>query len=246
MDRSFVCPVCVAIVALLVGIYFWHSRAVQARQSDSVKLSPSSLLEFAYLMGDLKRTKRTGWVRKKVHEPESVADHMYRMAVMSWVFGDQLPHYNTDGATNTTSTSTAKLMKMALVHDMIEAICGDIVPIERISGVSKQQKYDLEHAAIIKIRDEYLKNTDVGQEMYDLWMEYEGQQTSEAKLIKDLDKLDMIIQAEEYEKLPQNDGIKLAEFFKGTRGVFQTGIGQNVDSELMRQREQRLQSQQQT
>lgn len=29
--------------------------------------------------------KRTGWVNQKVKQPESVADHMYRMAMMALV-----------------------------------------------------------------------------------------------------------------------------------------------------------------
>lgn len=36
----------------------------------------------------LQHLKRTGWVRKGVHEPESVASHMYRMAMMAFLFGD--------------------------------------------------------------------------------------------------------------------------------------------------------------
>ena len=32
--------------------------------------------------------KRTGWVRKGIEGPESIADHMYRMAVMSMIVGE--------------------------------------------------------------------------------------------------------------------------------------------------------------
>merc|ERR1712244_173964 len=128
----------------------------------------------------------------------------------------------------------------ALVHDIIESICGDIIPIEKISGVSKQEKYRREHESIIKIRDEYLSGTAVGKEMYELWIEYEEQESLESHVVKDLDKLDMIIQAEEYEKAKENNGVDLSEFFKGTRGVFKTAVGKKLDAELMKQRGQRL------
>lgn len=36
----------------------------------------------------LQRVPRTGWVYRKVKEPESVSDHMYRMAVMSLTITD--------------------------------------------------------------------------------------------------------------------------------------------------------------
>jgi 5'-deoxynucleotidase YfbR-like HD superfamily hydrolase len=40
--------------------------------------------------------------------------------------------------------------------------------------------------------------TEQSNEMYELFMEYEKAETKEAKLVKDLDKLDMLIQAFEY------------------------------------------------
>ena len=61
-----------------------------------------------------KQIRRTGWVNHKVANPESVSDHMYRMAMISWVFGDQM------------NINSNKLIKMALVHDAVEAIAGFI------------------------------------------------------------------------------------------------------------------------
>eukprot|EP01084_Bolivina_argentea_P043745 80561_1 len=230
----------VAISSVLFSAYVWYSHrgasnvntGSKARNASS-KLSASSLLEFAYLIGNLKRTERSGWVRKNIHKPESVADHMYRMSLLAWLFSDQFNNYDTS---NTVQVNEIKIIKMALVHDVIESICGDIIPIEKISGVSKETKHQLEHNSIIKIRDEYLKGSAVGKEMYDLWIEYEEQNTLESHIVKDLDKLDMIIQAEEYENAKENNGITLNGFFQGTRGIFQTEIGKHLDAELMRQR----------
>merc|ERR1711933_612526 len=78
--------------------------------------------------------------------------------------------------------------------------------------------------------------------IHDVWIEYEQQQSFEAHLVKDLDKLDMIIQAEEYEKMEENKGIDLSDFFKGTRGVFKTEIGKQLDAELMKRRKARKQA----
>ncbi|XP_010357329.1 HD domain-containing protein 2 isoform X2 [Rhinopithecus roxellana] len=47
-----------------------------------------SLLQFLRLVGQLKRVPRTGWVYRNVQRPESVSDHMYRMAVMAMVIKD--------------------------------------------------------------------------------------------------------------------------------------------------------------
>jgi len=47
-----------------------------------------NLLQFLRLVGQLKRVPRTGWVYRNVERPESVSDHMYRMAVMALVTRD--------------------------------------------------------------------------------------------------------------------------------------------------------------
>ncbi|KAK2489093.1 hypothetical protein MC885_012327 [Smutsia gigantea] len=53
-----------------------------------------NLLQFLRLVGQLKRVPRTGWVYRNVERPESVSDHMYRMAVMALLTKDD--HLNKD------------------------------------------------------------------------------------------------------------------------------------------------------
>ena len=45
-------------------------------------------VDFLRILHNLKATKRTGWVRKGVEGPESIADHMYRMSVMAMIAPD--------------------------------------------------------------------------------------------------------------------------------------------------------------
>ncbi len=52
--------------------------------NDSSELQ--NLLKFIMKISDLIRLKRTGWVRSGVRDPENVAGHMYRMAVMAMLF----------------------------------------------------------------------------------------------------------------------------------------------------------------
>jgi putative hydrolase of HD superfamily len=60
------------------------------------------------------------------------------------------------------------------------------------------------------------------QEVEVLWHEYEQQSSPEAHLVKDFDKLEMIIQAHEYE---QDQGLALQQFFDSTQGKFKTDTG---------------------
>ncbi len=55
-----------------------------------------------------------------------------------------------------------------------------------------------------------------------LWHEYEDQSTPESHLVKDFDKLEMIIQAHEYE---QAQCLTLQQFFDSTQGKFKTPTG---------------------
>ncbi|XP_067881431.1 HD domain-containing protein 2 [Heterodontus francisci] len=160
-----------------------------------------NLLQFIHCMGQLKRVPRTGWVYRNVKKPESVSDHMYRMAVMAFLTEDQ--KLNKD-----------RCIKLALVHDMAECIVGDIAPADNIS---KEEKHRREEEAMKHLTG--LLSDDVGKEMLDLWEEYENQSSVEAKYVKELDQSEMIIQAFEYEEIEQKPG-GLQEFYDSTKGKF--------------------------
>ncbi|XP_060720953.1 HD domain-containing protein 2 [Tachysurus vachellii] len=159
------------------------------------------MLQFMKLVGQLKSVPRTGWVYRNVKEPESVSDHMYRMAMMALTLQD-------------TSLNKERCMKMALVHDLAECIVGDIAPADNIS---KAEKHRREKEAMVRITG--LLPEDLRKELYQLWEEYENQLSPEAKLVKELDQLEMILQAHEYEELEGNPG-RLQEFFISTEGCF--------------------------
>jgi len=162
-------------------------------------------LKFLMLVGDLKHIPRTGWVRRDVRDPERISGHMYRMGVMAMLLGPA------DGV------DRDKCIRMALVHDMAETIVGDLTPSD---PVTPEQKREMESKALRSMTD-LLEDTSVVNDIVDLWEEYEAAATPEAKLVKDLDKFDMILQAHEYENKEQRPGA-LEEFFSSTRGIFKT------------------------
>ena len=65
------------------------------------------------------------------------------------------------------------------------------------------------------------------QEVSELWEEYESCATPEAKLVKDFDKLEMILQAAEYEN---ESDINLEEFFSSVMGRLKTDLGCDCDT----------------
>jgi 5'-deoxynucleotidase YfbR-like HD superfamily hydrolase len=142
-------------------------------------MKDAELLEFFHDVGKLKSLKRSGWLRTDISNPESVAEHSFRTAVMAMVLGDIL------------ELDTNKLLKMALLHDMPEILTGDITPLDEMNEDEKRKGES-------KAVKEILKDIPNADEYIALWYEFEKQQSPEAKLIKNLDKLEMALQAAEY------------------------------------------------
>ncbi|DBB03901.1 TPA: hypothetical protein ACH3X1_012987 [Trebouxia sp. C0004] len=192
----------------------------------------------------LQRTKRTGWIRKGVTGPESIADHMYRMGMMAFISSSSSVDSNRLGAASCcevlaytwrrfkprTTLSACRCIKLAIVHDVAEAIVGDIAPSD---NVTKEVKTQLETEALHKIRDMLGADSAAGQEIEALWQEYEDGNSPEALMVKDFDKLEMILQAQEYEA---EQDIDLQDFFDSTKGRFTTLLGQSWAKEIVKRR----------
>lgn len=93
-------------------------------------------LELMHLIEKLKTQKRTGWVREGISQPESISDHMYRMAMLSLLSEEDA------------ELDIGKCVQMAVVHDLAEASVGDITPFD---GITKAQKQKLEGVRLIYI-----------------------------------------------------------------------------------------------
>ncbi|XP_013176896.1 PREDICTED: HD domain-containing protein 2 [Papilio xuthus] len=180
------------------------------------------ILEFLELVGRLKHVKRTGWVLCNIEDCESIAGHMYRMGLMTFLLTEE---------NNPTKLDRFKCLQIALVHDLAECIVGDLTPH---CGVSPEEKKRQEDEAMKKIAE---LTGIAGDRMYDLYKEYENQTSPEAKFAKDLDRYDMILQAFEYEKR-ENAPKKLEEFFKATEGKFNHPFIKDLVIELYRQRDE--------
>uniref|UniRef100_A0A0K0FYD4 5'-deoxynucleotidase HDDC2 n=1 Tax=Strongyloides venezuelensis TaxID=75913 RepID=A0A0K0FYD4_STRVS len=160
------------------------------------------ILKLGEVVGNLKHLKRTGWTKwSEIKEVETVACHMYRMALFSMSIKELRPDLDID-----------RVIKICLVHDLAEALVGDITPH---CGVSDLEKFTLEKEGFQKIINYLPKKT--GDEWYEYWMEYEKQETPEARCVKQLDKYDMIAQAYYYEK---TYNIDLSDFFNSTEKSF--------------------------
>lgn len=160
------------------------------------KISKKDLINLLLEVGTLKKVLRTGWVLKGVKNAESVADHSWRVAVIASLLAKQL------------NLNQEKLVKMALIHDLGEALIGDIKweSGAKVIGSQKEKHADEEKA----IKKMFSDNPSF-QEYVELWEEFEAQESKEAKAVKQIDKLEMAIQAFEYESEGHKD---LGEFWE--------------------------------
>ncbi|KAJ3930535.1 MAG: HD domain-containing protein [Lentinula lateritia] len=141
-------------------------------------------LAFFHILERLKTQKRTGWVDNNIQNPESISDHMYRMAVLSMCTSDK-------------NLDVAKCVMLSVVHDLAEAQVGDIAPSH---GISREEKSRLEAEAMHIFIHEMLHDSPAAQRIGALWKEYEDRETPEARFVKDLDRFEMATQAFEYER----------------------------------------------
>ena len=129
----------------------------------------------------LKDLPRTGWVRAGVRNPESVAAHSWGMAVLALHFAPK-------------DLDMAKVLAMCIIHDLPEVRVGDLTPHDEV-----RNKAELEASAMSELAPEWLG----------LFHEYESGHSEEAKFVKQIDKLDMGLQASIYQSRQELD---LSEF----------------------------------
>ena len=134
------------------------------------------VLQFLRAAERLKAVTRSGWT--SAGEPESVAEHTWRLALMAMVLYGREP-----------GIDLARLLQMCLIHDLGEAIGGDVpAPAqEGAPGKAAREREDL--LSLLAPLPEEIRTRITG-----LWDEYEAAATLEARLAKGLDKLETILQ----------------------------------------------------
>src|SRR6185436_6911539 len=117
---------------------------------------------------------------------ESVAEHTWRMSLMAVLIEPLLKQ----------KVDTSRLLKMIIIHDLVEAEAKDVSALDVLRNPAiKIQKAKQEEQAIQNLR-EALKDTN-GQEIYDLFHEFENKQTYEAQVANALDKMEAQLQHNE-------------------------------------------------
>jgi putative hydrolases of HD superfamily len=166
------------------------------RLLDNQEYTP--LISAYFELCHLKQLYRQGWLRRGVppERCESIAEHSFGVALLAWWLAHGQSGLDPD-----------KVVRMALLHDLGEVYAGDITPGD---GVSEAEKHRLEAGAVQRI----LSRLPGGQAYLELWDEFEAGLSPEARFVRQLDRLEMGLQAAVYQLQGLIDG---AEFFNSAR-----------------------------
>lgn len=145
------------------------------------------VLQFLRAAEQLKNTHRSAWTSGG--QPESVAEHTWRLCLMALVLRDAFP-----------DVDFARLVQICIIHDLGEAIGGDIPAIHQVPGESKATQERADLLELLQPLPETIRDRITA-----LWDEYEAAATPEAKLAKALDKLETIMQHNQGRNPPDFD-----------------------------------------
>jgi putative hydrolase of HD superfamily len=146
---------------------------------ENKKESLEKIFDFLHVVTELKKSIRYG--EYDGMEGDSGADHSWRLSLMIFVFADEIK----------LDIDVLKAVKIAIVHDLPEAITGDVDYRKIIEGkVTKEEKQKKEIEAMEKIKS--LLPEKIGKDIYKLWEEYEYSKSKEALFVKAMDKIETI------------------------------------------------------
>ena len=139
-------------------------------------------IDFLLKTIELNEISRTGWAARGVTEPQRVAGHTWGVAFLTFLFAPSEP--DIDGN---------KAIKIALIHDLAEAVTGDIVVNDTFGTMSADEKEQLERQAMETLAGTTKDDFTRFETIHELWDEYEDRKSPEARFVKDMDMIEVCL-----------------------------------------------------
>src|SRR3954452_4691531 len=140
----------------------------------------SGLGDFLHEMGQLKRLPRAGWQFAGVPDPESVAEHSYRVAIVGIALAAL------EGA------DVGRTAALCILHDSPESRIGDVPAVGRAYVTTASPE-------AVSVHQTSGMPDELATVFQELVRAYEAEESIEARLAHDADKIETLLQAREYE-----------------------------------------------
>jgi putative hydrolases of HD superfamily len=185
------------------GVYVRDQASLPVPDDQQHPLAGAA--QFLFEMGSLKNLPRAGWLLLGITSPESVAEHSFRVAMIAMLLAA------IEGA------DIGRAAALGLVHDAHESRIGDVQAVGRAYITTSSPEAVTAHQTS-GMPDPMAKA------VADLVAEYEANQTMEARLAHDADKLDTVLQAAEY----LSQGHDTAEWTENSLAALRTDAGSQL------------------
>jgi 5'-deoxynucleotidase YfbR-like HD superfamily hydrolase/biotin operon repressor len=162
------------------GIYVRDQASLPTPEGEEHPLAGTAA--FLFEMGHLKNLPRSGWLLLGVPQPESVAEHSFRVGVVGITLAAL------EGA------DVGRTAALALMHDAHETRIGDVPSVGRAYVTTAAPEAVTAHQTAAM-------PADAAKVLRGLTDEYEANETLEARLAHDADKIETLLQAIEYQAL---------------------------------------------
>lgn len=181
-------------------------------------MQPEKLIKLMAIMERMKDNTRHSWTSKGRHE--SVAEHSWRAALLAFFMKDEFPDVNID-----------KVIQMCLLHDIGEAVTGDIPAFSKTKHDEDNEQHALE--CLFDSLPSPWPN-----ELRSLFAEMEALETTESKLYKAIDRMEAIFQHNEADisswipleyELNQTYGVEQCSFSPYTAALRQSLLEDTIE-----------------
>ncbi|MFW6104773.1 MAG: HD domain-containing protein [Candidatus Bipolaricaulota bacterium] len=177
-----------------------------------------NLVKFIFEVGQLKRTPRSGWLKLGINDPESVADHSFRTAVIGFILGEMEGH------------DPYRVASYCLFHDMAETRTGDLDWLA-------QRYLDRGDSLSSEVLNEQLERLPKEQKsLIKNLFDQTGKEDDLELVARDADLLDLIFQTLEY-TYQGNDPAQ--EWFENTLHLLRSESGKRI-GEFLREKEKEV------
>jgi putative hydrolase of HD superfamily len=170
-------------------------------------MNRDALVDLLLETATLKRMPRSGWQMRGVPHVESVAEHSFGVVFVALALADLIEE-EARRESRSRNLDLEKVLLMALLHDLAEVRLGDL-PVSAQRLIPPEVKSEAEASAV----EDMLAPLPTAERWTALWQEFEAQTSPEGRLVRDADKLEMMVQCLRYEQAGSKG---LEEYWRAT------------------------------